>query len=294
MSIGVGTGMFLINPFLYKPGTSYLLDTYSAAAAYSLRQLKTGVTNVVRVRRSSDNAESDFSASDITDGTLTTWTGANNGFVVTWYDQSGNATDYNLRQTTAANQAKIVSSGSLIAFGSGYGVEFDGSTDGYSTINVVSELSSAEWSYSAVHKADTNTTYNAIFNTASGSSGVGGDDRILAACGVNSSPLLTIVKNTSNVVYSVSASPALSTGTEYLSFSAADSSKNFETWINGTTQGSDTWTGVYNNTGLWVGYHTAFSQYMDGVIGELIIWGTDESANRTAIETDINGHYSIY
>ena len=66
----------------------YLLDTYSAAAAYSLRQLKTGVTNVVRVRRS-DNAESDFTADEITDGTLTTWTGANDGFVTTLYEQSG-------------------------------------------------------------------------------------------------------------------------------------------------------------------------------------------------------------
>jgi hypothetical protein len=31
------------------PSNSYLLDDYTAAAAYSLRQLKTGVTNVVRV-----------------------------------------------------------------------------------------------------------------------------------------------------------------------------------------------------------------------------------------------------
>jgi len=92
-----------------------LLDTYSgAAAAYSLRKLKSTTTNVVRVRRSSDNAELDFTAAQITDGTLTTWTGANDGFVTTIYDQ---ASSNNMTQTTASLQGQIVSSGSVITLG---------------------------------------------------------------------------------------------------------------------------------------------------------------------------------
>ena len=72
-------------------GGSFLLDTYpNAAAAYSLRQLKSGITNVVRVRRSSDDAEQDFTPTQITDGTLTAWTGVSNFSVVTFYDESGN------------------------------------------------------------------------------------------------------------------------------------------------------------------------------------------------------------
>lgn len=97
-----------------KPAAAsgYLLDTYTgAAAAYSLRQLKTGVTSVVRVRRSSDNAEADFTALEITNGTLTTWTGANNGFVVTLYDQSGN--NNNATQTVTGSQPAIVLAGVL-------------------------------------------------------------------------------------------------------------------------------------------------------------------------------------
>ena len=55
------------------------LDTATAAAAYSLRNLKTSYTgSVVRVRRSVDNAEADFTASDITDGTLLSWVGGQN------------------------------------------------------------------------------------------------------------------------------------------------------------------------------------------------------------------------
>lgn len=93
-----------------------LLDTYpNAAAAYSVRKLRAAYTgSAIRVRRSSDNAESDigFSGGNLDTSALTSFCGAGNGFVTTWYDQSGNAR--NATQTTAANQPQIVSSGSVI------------------------------------------------------------------------------------------------------------------------------------------------------------------------------------
>lgn len=92
-----------------------LLDTYSgAAAAYSLRDLASASVGsaVVRVRRSSDNTEQDFTSTQVTDGTLTTFTGANDGFVTVWYDQSGNSN--NLIQNIALTQLLIVISGELI------------------------------------------------------------------------------------------------------------------------------------------------------------------------------------
>jgi len=62
-----------------------------AAAAYSLRQLTNAYTGpVVTVRRSSDDAEEDFKASEIDDGTLAAFCGAGDGLVKTWFDQSGN------------------------------------------------------------------------------------------------------------------------------------------------------------------------------------------------------------
>ena len=95
-----------------------LLDTYSgAAAAYSLRDLASASVGsaVVRVRRSNDNTEQDFTAEEITDGTLTTFTGANDGFVTTWYDQSDNGLD--VSNSTATNQPSIVLSGVLNTLG---------------------------------------------------------------------------------------------------------------------------------------------------------------------------------
>jgi len=93
-----------------------LLDRYpNAAAAYSVRKLRGAYTgSAIRVRRSSDNAETDigFSGANLDTSALTSFCGASNGFVTTWYDQSGNG--INATQTTAARQPQIVSSGSVI------------------------------------------------------------------------------------------------------------------------------------------------------------------------------------
>ena len=113
-------------------GFKGLLDVYSgAAAAYSLRKLSKATTSVVRVRRDSDNAEADFTAQEITDGTLAAFCTGTDGLVTTWYDQSGNAN--NATQATAASQPQIVSSGSIIT-DSGYQViQYDGSDDNLGT-----------------------------------------------------------------------------------------------------------------------------------------------------------------
>ena len=80
--------------------------------ALSLRYVVVGYTGaVVRVRRSSDNAELDFNPTEITDGTLTTWTGSGDGFVTKIYDQSSG--DNDMVQATASLQGIIVDAGVL-------------------------------------------------------------------------------------------------------------------------------------------------------------------------------------
>jgi hypothetical protein len=89
----------------------FLIDRFSGAlVAYSLRSLSSSTINVIKARRSSDNAELDFTALEITDGTLTTWTGSGDGFVTTIYDQVGSN---DMTQTNAARQGKIVIGGTL-------------------------------------------------------------------------------------------------------------------------------------------------------------------------------------
>lgn len=86
-----------------------LLDTFSgAAAAYSLRLLSNSYSgNTIKVRRASDNAELDigFSNGSLDTSAISTHCGSNDGFVTTWYDQSGNAR--NATQTNEGKQPKI-------------------------------------------------------------------------------------------------------------------------------------------------------------------------------------------
>lgn len=86
-----------------------------ATAAFSTRLVRTAYAGqCMRVRRSSDSTEQDigFSAGALDTSALLTFCGAGDGFVKTWYDQSGNTRD--VTQATTTKQPKIVSSGSTI------------------------------------------------------------------------------------------------------------------------------------------------------------------------------------
>lgn len=112
-----------------------LLDLVSATSTggYSVvRKLKNAYAgSAFRVRRSSDNTEQDigFAADEgIDQAALLTFCGAGNGFVVTLYNQDGNASrDFTM--ATAANQPKIVDAGAVITINSEPAMLFDGSND---------------------------------------------------------------------------------------------------------------------------------------------------------------------
>jgi hypothetical protein len=106
-----------------------LLDLYpSAAAAYSVRRLSEVYSgSLMEVRRSSDNALQDigFDANgDLDTTSLLSFVGEGDGFIRTWYDQSGNA--YNATQTTTSAQPQIVSSGVISNKNSKPAIDFSG------------------------------------------------------------------------------------------------------------------------------------------------------------------------
>jgi hypothetical protein len=86
------------------------------AAAWSTRLLnKSYYGALLRVRRSSDNAELDigFDVNDLLDtATLLTFAGGGNAYVSKWYDQFPGA--FHGLQSYASNQSQIVNAGSLI------------------------------------------------------------------------------------------------------------------------------------------------------------------------------------
>lgn len=98
----------------YTLGFIYVLDglTVAAAGAYSLRKLRSAYSGAsVIVRRSSDNTTLSIGfVNNLLDvSTLLTFVGSGDGFIQTWFDQSGNGA--NFTQSTLASQPKIVSTG---------------------------------------------------------------------------------------------------------------------------------------------------------------------------------------
>jgi len=272
----IGTGYYTtkFNAFYSGGGAALLLDTYPAQAAYSLRQLKTGVTNVVRVRRSGDNAESDFTATEITDGTLTTWTGANDGFVVTWYDQSGNAN--NATQSSSSLQPKLVSSGTVLTSANGQSAALADGTDDYLSISLTSSAAGSTWV--------------GVYDRAS--SGI--TSQIFGQTGLT---FRILEWRTDNKAYFKSGTPgAVSIGSaststgSFLDFAYWDN-VNINQYRNNSLLGTTAYVGTNstNNTLFRSG-----SLYHNGYFQEAIFFSSDESANRTDIQNNINTYYSIY
>jgi hypothetical protein len=115
---------------LYTPGA--VLDglTVNAAAAYSLRRVNGWYNGpAIGVRRSDDTVlDIGFTpAGDLDTVALLAFVGAGDGFVTTWYDQSGNGR--NAVQATAANQPRIVNAGAVETAGGRSAFVFDGTDD---------------------------------------------------------------------------------------------------------------------------------------------------------------------
>ena len=95
-----------------------LLNDYSgAAAAYSLRLLDNTYTgDAIVVRRASDNTTQaiGFVNNELDTTSLESFCSGTDGFVTTWYDQSGNGND--ATNASASNQPQIVLAGTSLGY----------------------------------------------------------------------------------------------------------------------------------------------------------------------------------
>jgi len=272
----MATTIFLVNP---REGAvtppSYLLDTYSATAAYSLRQLKTGVTSVVRVRRSSDNREENFTATEITDGTLAGFCGGGNGFVVTWYDQSGNAND--ATQSVASSQPRIVLSGVIDTDTNGTPTLY--LPTGNSYFNLTSNINEVQ----QFHNFSV-FTRPASGNRTTTSLGAASNDWIFSWATGNARR----TDLNTNVSYDTSTSTGL-----FLQNNNRNSSNGVECWFNGSSIGTGSITTSSFVFTQLLRYSTSGNS-AGSLHSEVIYFESDQSSNRTDIESDINTYYSIY
>lgn len=251
-------------------GAALLLDLYPATLAYSLRKLRTAYSGAcIRVRRSSDNAESDigFNAGVLDTAALLSFVGAGNGFVTTWYDQQGSN---NFTQSTLNNQPRIVNSGSLEVENTMPCIRF---VDGNKELQLASLSIGNSW----------------IFGVTKMDIGTGAPGQLW----------LSEYPNLDFLLYGRSDQPA-----------TAASSINNANYVNGVLENLTFRAATYNKLNGVQSLITisanmaAFSNLEFGRSAstipsynanqELIIYNSDQSANRTAIEININSYYNVY
>jgi hypothetical protein len=255
-----------------------LLDTYSgAAAAYSLRNLTIlSDAPVVRVRRSSDNTEQNFTAAQVSDGTLTTFCGAGNGFVRTWYDQAGGG--LNLGQTTTGNQPQIVTNGVVDTEGSKPCIKYTAQTN---ALTVSTSYSSNFHSVFKVCRVTNVTGVARILN-------INGEQAILRKQ----------FNGTGYEIYgagmTLTNSGVMPTTRILLTGIWLHSDGDIFAFSNGTNVITNT-TGAgatASPTSYTIG--GIATEGFSGNVQEVIIYRSNQTANRTAIESNINTHYVIY
>ena len=258
-------------------GSGLLIDYPGAAAAYSLRLLDSTYTgSAIRVRRASDNAEQDigFDDNDLDTSALATFCSGTDGFVKTWYDQSGNAND--VTQATTSEQPKIYDSvNGVIQDGSAGNekpaIEFDG--DYLSKIGLTDFVSG-----SFVYNFDTaqnnmilceggglNNHY--IFHSTSQVSfdgGVATNDE--ARMSLNGASLTSYAENHTG---------SYSINTQYHLYFNYDSSRSM------------------NSNFDSLGFLTSTFGF-SGKIQEVVCWESDNSIQYVNINLNINDFYSIY
>ena len=249
-----------------------LLDAVpGAAAAYSLRQLSNSYAGpVVTVRRSSDDAEEDFKASEIDDGTLAAFCGAGDGLVKTWHDQSGNNRD---ASATGTAQPKVVDSGSLVTEGGKAAVQFDGVNDFLLASSVVE---SQPLSFFVSGKKESLSGKQNYFDGA-------------VSAGRTESFLMPTTNYMAIQAGSILQSAVVGDTNAEILFAVFDGLSS-AIYKNGALIASGD-AGTKGVTTLVIGADNDQSDFLEGTISELIIYPSDQSANRERIEGDIAWYY---
>ena len=265
-----------------SPRFTGLLDTYTGASgAYAFIALTRNwlAGDVVRARRVNTPALANFTANQVANGELATWALSGDAFVHTFFDQSGNGDDWT--QGTSTAQPKIVSAGVLVTDG----MTLDGVNDHMtSSVNYSADMS--VFMVSNINQ-DNGSDYQRILYTADGSDSL----QITRAGSSESYEILS--KNTafqaSTDAFKHGVSP---TGlTLITTITSATTTAAFVD--SASTTNTATILGAGNNVTSTLGSrdNLTASTFFKGTITAIIIYPSNQSANRTGIEAIINAAY---
>jgi hypothetical protein len=279
-------------------------DNFAGVTAYySLRRFTKGEdNNAIRVRRSSDDTEQDigFDANGDLDSTallaFVGTGGTDNGFVTTWYDQSGNGND--ATNSTESEQPLIVSGGTLVEENSKAAVEFSGNPVYLDASSAISDAFTGNSVYQKFEVAQVtstskggilcaNTGYRSFFNPPSYDYANFHNPNGLEVISSLS------VDRTNQFLFSES-------------FDANTGGGTYELYGNGAlerSQGSEGTSNLDTPTSVYIGRDPigGSSAYLVGKIQEIIFFNSDQSANLgtvttgggTLIQGNINTYFDI-
>lgn len=277
------SGQIYINSFTFgaAPAANLLLDDYpGAAAAYSLRKLRTAYTgNCVEVRRVSDGATSNigFSGGVIDTATLKTFCAGTNCFVRTWYDQSGGGWD--ATQTNTAQQPQIIASGAVNKQDGLPAIFWDGTvrTLVSATLPAYADVLSTFSVNSFITPVQSTSV---VFSMGSGGNNyvsLATSTTIRMAGGANLNDG-TFVSGTNYLIYCL--------------FNRTSSEIN----VNNVSTTGSSGTTFLTNGAIQIGYSTSVgnASRLRGNIQEIVIYRSNQSANQANIRVNINSFYNAY
>ena len=281
--ISVSNSISIGRPVIQSSAPSLLLDQYGddITAAYSVRKLRNDYTGpAMRIRRFSDNSEQDIgfdSDGNLDTTAITSFVGSNSASVVTWYEQSGQASDYNLTQATTSRQPRITdSSGNIFTLNGKPAIDDTNNSAARLSFNTTfgnapSAITQPFHTFSVVEYPS--TADRILFD------GESGDVRISAYYGG---------------VYRMYAGSSVNTGTNQT---------NTQVLVDGSFNGTSSYlfeNNVSQGLALNIGTNGIFGFYLMGKnrsfgqTQEFLIYGADMTTNRANIADNINTHYSIY
>jgi hypothetical protein len=261
----------------YYFGQDLLLDIYpSSEAAYSVRKLSKYYQGPCMKVRKDDGVDTGTDIGFDSDGNLDTdaieaHCGTDNGYVVTWYDQSGNGNDATNNITT--EQPQIYNGSAVLTKNSKPALRFDADKLSTSISFALSDTNS----YFFVAAADDANYNNRVVQTGPS------------------------FRNTSILLDQgdLYASNFLRGGTVYdgqqTLISTHFTDNNMRVNVDGTVVATSSSLTKGATSSLDIGYHFAGGNLV-GELQELLVYKPDQAVagNVTGIESEINTYYSIY
>jgi hypothetical protein len=292
-----GGNSFRVQADVYLPSTNSEIDKVSIWTGYGAETFAdvtatdtwTSIDQTITITQGSALRFQAYDGSDITPTT----TGANvfylknivvtqttaDGAVTTFYDQTGNGND--ATNSTESEQPLVVSGGTLVEENSKAAIDFDG-VDDYFSFTTPTTLSD-EFFITTALNSNPSGTWGILLHNQTIST-----ERIRLYDNGN----IELRINGTTHTYSSAYTP----NTQELLTIERDSADSLEIYVDGTSQGSNTeaadWTGILGYLGS--NQSQTSGQFYTGTFQELIIFDSDQSTNRTGMETNINDHFDIY